>query len=60
MGTGEDRLAAVPDSRTEWGGESRGSRAVLQKEVFPKGQGEATGFRVVPDRHRPDGVTFRV
>lgn len=60
MGTEEDRLAAVPDSRTGWGGESRGSRDVLQKEVFPKGQGGATGFRVVTDRHRPDGVAFRV
>lgn len=37
-----------------------GSRAVLGEEAFPKGQGEAAGHRVVPDRHSPAGVTDRV
>lgn len=49
MGTGEDRLTAVPDSRTRWGGESPPqnpcNRTVLQEEVFLKGQGEAIGLK---------------
>lgn len=59
MGTGEDRLAAAPDSRAGWEGEAPGSKTVLREEVFPKDQGEAMGFRVMPDRHRPAGVAFR-
>lgn len=60
MGTGEDRLAAAPGSRAGWEGESPGSKTVLWEEVLPKDQGEAMGFRVMPDRHRPAEVAFRV
>lgn len=55
--------------RTDWlqlqtaeqgGKESPRVGRLYREEVFPKDQGEAMGFRVMPDRHRPAEVAFRV